>query len=146
MNHQEVSARLSEFYDGELVLEEREPILAHVKGCAECRTSYESWGRIAQSLFSAPPPLATRAFTDKVMARFEEKEELPARPLWVWRLPAYGLGFAVALLLVNMARDGESVSAEALLMESEDGTPAEWLARPSAPGADELLGFVMGAP
>lgn len=142
-DHEESRKRLFELYDGELPLGERSKVETHLEGCASCREVYERWSRLAGALFSASEPPVPEAFVGRVMAGLDAE----AVVWWQWPAPAWGLGFAAALLAVSLTRRAEPVLPEDLLLAGgQEDAAVEWLLRASGPGPDEWLGSVLEEP
>ncbi|MCG3204644.1 MAG: hypothetical protein KCHDKBKB_01359 [Elusimicrobia bacterium] len=95
MNHESIKEKLYDYQDGELSDQEQLEIETHLSTCLECRHRLATWGKIAETIFSAPPSSNTDHFVTRVMAQIDSRSRPVNRSWW----PVGALGVAVILIL-----------------------------------------------
>lgn len=86
---------VSAYYDGEVTLEERVQVEAHLAACAECAQTLEVYRRLGRAVRALPRGAPSRT----LWFRVQEGLSRPARPLW-WRLLPVASAAAVLLVAV----------------------------------------------
>lgn len=94
----EVRDLLASFEDGELIVEERAAVAAHLEGCERCRAAHAELRTLSRRIrgagtFAMPPGLE-----QKVSAAIAEDARRPALPR-PWRLLAVAASYALVALL-----------------------------------------------
>jgi hypothetical protein len=93
MTHCEQSTRLQDYLDGDLPLDERLRVEAHVAVCAACARDLALYARVFSALEREPLLAPAPGFSDRVLHRLGP--ELRA-PVWT---RAFGIAYAAGLLV-----------------------------------------------
>ena len=150
---------LEAFLDGDLEPARQQRFLAHVEGCAACRTEWEAARRVQAGLRSLPRWSCPPAVAERVMAqvgadtafRLPWRERLAGwRQGWggLWRPAFAGVGVAVtALLIALLAREPAPPSPEAVALqqaEQEVRWALAYVAQVTARASDQALESTVG--
>jgi hypothetical protein len=97
--HAWVEARLSEYVDNQLAANERAQIEEHLRGCADCRASFESLRWTIALVKQAPAPALPRAFTLAVPEKHAPQKS------FAFGLAQFATALATLLLLAVIGVD-----------------------------------------
>lgn len=103
MGHTNIKNKLSEYRDGELSVQDRQAVEAHLPTCAECRTFLKNWDTLSDRLFPAATSKPASDLTAAVLGRIGAREESKPRLVQArWWAPAVGIAAVLVLSIMPL--------------------------------------------
>jgi len=101
LDHSEVSALLSDYYEGSLSQEKSAALNQHLSQCAECHAEYEAFKRTMGSLQKLPPISAPSDFVGKVQKKIHARSQGRFfERHFLLRIPYEWISFLLILLML----------------------------------------------
>jgi anti-sigma factor RsiW len=143
MNHSDVQSRMADYLDGELGLDERALVDAHLDGCGNCSTDLSELHGTVALLRALPTPEPPSDLAENVIARLRAGEGVTAwqgfvDTLAAWLtpprliVPATALAAAAGVLLVGEGQIGTLFTPDAPLAAKPVQLAQQ--VRPAVPG------------